>query len=116
MTKQTFGEAVTKLAKLYNLDNVVCSAVDSDTSEGCTLIKGNNAKLLIMLAVSTLKDVSEKVGMDELEELMELAEHESKKQRQSKEDHMEELFNNASKESKKEVENVLDEIKKALGL
>ena len=29
---------------------------------------------------------------------------------------MEELFNNASKKSKKEVENVLNDIKKALGL
>ena len=116
MSNQSFGEAVTKLAKLYNLDNVVCTAADSDTGEGCTLIKGNNAKLLIMLAVSTLKDVSEKVGMDELEQLVELAEHEANKQSQSKEDQMEELFNNASKESKKEMESVLDEIKKALGL
>ena len=116
MTNQTFGEAVTKLANLYNLDNVVCSAADSDTGEGCTLIKGNNPKLLIMLAVSTLKDVSDKVGMEELEQLVELAEHEVKKQGQSKEDQMEELFNNASKESKKEMESVLDEIKKALGL
>ena len=116
MSNQSFGEAVTKLANLYNLDNVVCTAADSDTGEGCTLIKGNNAKLLIMLAVSTLKDVSERVGMDELKELMELAEQETNKREQSKEDQMEELFNNASKESKKEVENVLDEIKKVLGL
>lgn len=118
MTNQTqaFGEAVTKLANLYNLDNVVCTGADSETGEGCTLIKGNNAKLLVMLAVSTLKDVSEKVGMDELEELMELAEHEANKHSQSKEDQMEELFNNASNKSKKEVENVLDEIKKVLGL
>ena len=116
MSNQSFGEAVTKLANLYNLDNVVCTAADSDTGEGCTLIKGNNAKLLIMLAVSTLKDVSEKVGMDELKELMELAEQETNKREQSKEDQMGELFNNASKESKKEVENVLDEIKKVLGL
>ena len=82
MTNQTFGEAVTKLANLYNLDNVVCTAADSDTGEGCTLIRGNNAKLLIMLAVSTLKDVSDKVGMEELEELMELAEHEANKREQ----------------------------------
>lgn len=116
MSNQSFGEAVTKLANLYNLDNVVCTAADSDTGEGCTLIKGNNAKLLIMLAVSTLKDVSERVGMDELKELMELAEQETNKREQSKEDQMEELFNNASKESKKEVENVLDEIKRVLGL
>lgn len=116
MSNQSFGEAVTKLAKLYNLDNVVCTAADSDTGEGCTLIRGNNAKLLIMLAVSTLKDVSERVGMDGLEELMEFAEHEANKHNQSKEDQMEELFNNASKESKKEMESVLDEIKKALGL
>lgn len=113
---QSFGEAVTKLAKLYNLDNVVCTAADSDTGEGCTLIKGNNAKLLVMLAVSTLKDVSERVGMGDLEELMELAEHEANNREQTKEDQMEDLFNNASKESKKEMENVLDEIKKALGL
>lgn len=116
MSNQSFGEAVTKLAKLYNLDNVVCTAADSDTGEGCTLIRGNNAKLLVMLAVSTLKDVSERVGMDGLEELMEFAEHEANKHNQSKEDQMEELFNNASKESKKEMESVLDEIKKALGL
>lgn len=116
MSNQSFGEAVTKLANLYNLDNVVCTAADSDTGEGCTLIKGNNDKLLIMLAVSTLKNVSEKVGMDQLKELMELAEQVTNKREQSKEDQMEELFNNASKESKKEVENVLDEIKKVLGL
>lgn len=114
MSNLTFGEAVTKLARQYNLDNVVCSAADSDTGEGCTLIKGNNAKLLIMLAVSTLKDVSDKVGMDELEELMNLAEEEYRTK--EKVPSMEERFESASKENKKELEGVLNEIKKALGL
>lgn len=114
MTNQSFGEAVTKLARQYNMDNVVCTAADSDTGEGCTLIRGNNAKLLTMLAVSTLKDVSERVGMDELEELMAMAEEEYRTR--EKEPTMEERFESASKESKKELEGVLNDIKKALGL
>lgn len=113
MSQQSFGEALGKLAQAHGLDNVVCTAVDSDSGEGCTLIKGNNSKLLTMLAVSTLKDITEKFGFEDLEEIVSAGQQVGRKLTAPS---MEDMFQNASRQQKEELKGVLNDIKKALGL